>query len=172
MYDVAPLVEGRLLLSSFQHFSCAATVQEELFSELDYMKKKAQDFVEERYGSVCLFEHGRVGSCVPHAFDVRSCHHFHLHVLPFTCSIKSALQGRFEEIDLQEYRKLINSYEKYGEYLFYEEDGKGFFYIVDEDIEPHLLRTLYARLHHIEERANWLSYTSEELLEQSLLVSS
>lgn len=165
LMDVAPLLEGHLLICSKKHFSCAGMIDQELFPELLLLKKKARDCLEDLYGSVHFFEHGRAGHCIPSQKKDRCCHHFHLHALPGKKTIRPRLLERFDEIPFHNYADIIQLHERYGEYLYYENSSRdAYFYPVAEEIEPHLLRTYLADVHKVPHRADWSSYAEPEFV--------
>lgn len=154
--DDFPLMEGHILIFSKGHFGCGGELPKAISIDLMNVKDKISSLLRDIYGKVSFYEHGRAGHCVSFNPDERLCHHFHLHALPLTHDISDVLDNQFQRIDMPSYAMISDFFQKYGEYLFFENNNKNpMFYPVVNQIPPHLLRTLVANALQAPERANW-----------------
>lgn len=168
-FDVAPLTPGHLILHSQEHFACAGEVPEEYFDELESLRDRAARLLRELYGAVTFYEHGRAGHCLSDGPEHRLCHHFHLHLVPGDIEVSETLRSRFEHFTPAGVRGLVKLYEQYGDYLFLESDaGASWYFMVDHEIERHLLRTLIARAIGSQERADWRMAQDPALLREGI----
>lgn len=119
MPDVAPLVEGHLLLCTTQHHSCFGAYPKLQGPALPAAIEKVRRLLREAYGKpVLLFEHGAVhpreaGGCVDHA---------HFHFLPFADPVRASVAqilGDGEPIAIEGLRK-------------YQDAGTSYVYLDDE----------------------------------------
>lgn len=155
LIDVAPILEGHILICSNKHYSCAGDIPLQFYSELEYLKELVNDYLHRSFGTAIFFEHGRAGHCTMTLND-RLCYHFHLHALPTQKDITNLLNKRFAPIELKQLSELPDNYQRFGEYLYYEDlKGHKYFYPVPQVIESHLMRTLIAETHNVKERAEW-----------------
>jgi diadenosine tetraphosphate (Ap4A) HIT family hydrolase len=72
--DVAPLVEGHLLIIPKTHYACYGAVPPELDEELFALKQEVRNFFAQYYAPPVFWEHGIFRQTVFHA---------HLHCFPF-----------------------------------------------------------------------------------------
>lgn len=167
--DVAPLVPGHVLIHSREHHGCAGEVPEETLDELAGLKDTVGRHLEEVYGTVGFFEHGRAGHCLSDGPEHRLCHHYHLHCVPTDVDITATLSERFARLPVADYRALPELYAEYGDYLYTEPaGGEGGYFVVDQAIERHLLRTLVSTAIGRPERADWRRSEAMDLLRRSL----
>ncbi|MFF2619043.1 hypothetical protein [Kitasatospora sp. NPDC058046] len=163
--DAAPLVPGHLILHSDRHLGCAGEVPEAWYEELDALRRSVRAQLEERYGRVISYEHGRAGHCLSDGPEHRLCHHFHLHFVPADVDVTGDLHRRFKHIPVDDYRTIPRLYEDYGDYLYFEASDRSMGYFpVDTAIERHLMRTLIAAATGSPERADWRAYRDADLL--------
>lgn len=92
MPDVAPLVEGHVLLVTREHHQCAGAFGPRLWSRAQVWRDRVSRLYEKAYGSreLLLFEHGPAtpqggGACIDHA---------HWHLLPGTHGVRAAVEGQ------------------------------------------------------------------------------
>ena len=164
-FDVAPLVAGHLIVFSKDHHGCAGELPPEHLDELSDVRNEVRDAIRATYGSVTSYEHGRAGHCLTDGPEHRLCHHFHLHCVPGDNDVADELGPRFRRITLTDYQTITDVYPEYGNYLFLENDaGDMSYFVVDREIERHLLRTLIANREGHPERADWRAHASRELL--------
>ena len=119
--------------------------------------------MEEVYGKVIFFEHGRAGHCgITYGLDLRVCHHFHLHILPADIDISKTINQKHEQKNMKLYSQIIDMYNKFGNYLFFENTkGDKYFYPASDDSLPtHYLATVVSDYLNTPERANWQNYSN------------
>ncbi|MFJ5882311.1 hypothetical protein [Kitasatospora cineracea] len=163
--DAAPLVPGHLILHSIGHLGCAGEVPEDRYEELDTLRRAIRQELEDRYGPVVSYEHGRAGHCLSDGPEHRLCHHFHLHFVPADLDVTGELRSRFKHVPVDDYRDMPRLYESYGDYLYFEtSDGVMTYFPVDTEIERHLMRTLISAAIGSPERADWRVYRNADLL--------
>lgn len=166
--DLSPLLSGHLIICSKQHFFCAGEITANLFSELIKIKNEIRFYLKKIYGQVVFFEHGRAGHCVMKGVEERLCQHFHLHALPAFKDISGELDKQFSSLTLNSYEEISDFYNRFGEYLYYEDNnGKMHFYPVYREIPPHFLRTMIAKTHGFAERADWMKNSDYQLIEHT-----
>lgn len=159
--DVAPLVEGHLILHSKSHWGCSGEVPAELFDELLALKELVRDRLATAYGPVSFYEHGRAGHCLNDGPEHRLCHHFHLHAVPVTGNVSHVLRQQLRETDVASYRNMPDLYDRFGVYLYYEDpDGQKYFYPASTEIPRHFLRSVVSEHIGHPDRANWREYTN------------
>jgi diadenosine tetraphosphate (Ap4A) HIT family hydrolase len=158
-FDVAPLVTGHMIIFSREHHACAGEVPPPYFGELAAVRGDVKRTLRAVWGSVTLYEHGRAGHCLSDGPEHRLCHHFHLHCVPGHNDVVDELADRFEQVAMAKYSDLPDIYAEYGNYLYLETDaGELHYFVVREEIERHLLRTLISRCSGHPERADWREY--------------
>ncbi|MGH3391609.1 MAG: HIT family protein [Actinomadura sp.] len=89
--DLAPVVEGHLLLVSSAHWTCSAAFPERLWASAVRWRDRVARIYLEAYGTgeVVVLEHGPArpqgaGSCIDHA---------HWHLLPGAPGVRAAVEG-------------------------------------------------------------------------------
>ncbi|MFV2088590.1 methyltransferase domain-containing protein [Micromonospora sp. LOL_021] len=170
-FDAAPLTPGHLIIFSREHYGCAGEVPPELLGELTALRTEIKDRIRDRWGSVTLYEHGRVGHCLSDGPEHRLCHHFHLHCVPGDIDVADELVSRFDHLPVTDYADLPEIYADHGDYLYLETDaGKMSYLVVNEEIERHLLRTLISAKSGYPDRADWRKYTDYSVLEEGMAV--
>lgn len=157
--DRSYITEGHVMIISKSHYGCVGELPKGLLNELIECKNFASQILMEKYKTAILFyEHGRAGSCLSKedSNGVLDCNHQHFHLVPSeNINLDKLIDVNLErkEINLSE---IGDYYEKYGAYLYFEEAGKGIFYIPhDVEIPPHYLRTLISSALGVPERADW-----------------
>lgn len=167
--DDFPLTEGHLLIFSKEHYGCGGELPKTNLFDLISLKDKVSTLLREVYGKVIFYEHGRAGHCVSFSPDERLCHHFHLHALPLSQDISSNLDDQFQRLNMSSYASIDDFFNKFGEYLFFENnDKKAIFYPVVTEIESHLLRTLVANALQAPERADWENFDDKDFIYNAL----
>lgn len=144
--DVHPLAEGHILIIPKHHLSCVGEYGKELFQEFIKLYKEFSIFVEETYGSVNSFEHGKIGQTVFHS---------HVHLLPFSGKAIGIVPEGIDKLrKINSISKLIEIFNNDGQYLFFStKEGK---WIVDSSIgAPRFFRDRYAKCLEKQERGSW-----------------
>lgn len=169
VFDPAPLVPGHLIIHSHEHHGCAGEVPREDMTELVSVREQVVELVRTTFGSATFYEHGRAGHCLSDGPEHRLCHHFHLHCLPGDLDVSDRLAPRFDVLELADYAEITDLYEQYGDYLYLEtDDGRRSYYVVNTEIERHLMRTLISARIGRPERADWRAYSGLELLVEGM----
>ena len=89
MPSLGALVEGWFLLLPKDHYLCMGALPQSLLDEMMQLRQTVLSFAEDTYGDICAFEHGphqenrSIGCGVDHA---------HLHLVPFSFDLLSAVQ--------------------------------------------------------------------------------
>lgn len=165
VFDVAPLMPGHLIIHSGEHHPCAGELPADGMPALRALIGEVKAVLRAAYGAVTLYEHGRAGHCLSDGPEHRLCHHLHLHCVPGDHRVGGQLAERFPRLSVPDYGAIGELYAQYGDYLYLEQDGEeGSYFVIREEIERHLMRTLIAaRLGH-PERGDWRGYRDGELL--------
>lgn len=169
MLDVAPIVEGHVIVAAHDHVDCIGDLGSDDAAELVEVLGGVRDLLEARYGrAVTTYEHGRAGACVSDGIEHRLCHHMHLHALPVDGhAARAMLAARaVTTVELGGPADIPSTYERYGEYLYFAAANSPAMFVPvgDEPVERHLLRTLVATEESVPERADWRSCSGLELL--------
>jgi len=72
--DVHLLTEGHILIVPKKHISCMGNYPNEYYKEFLEHHKKISSFILKTYGSLAVFEHGKIGQTV---------YHSHVHYFPY-----------------------------------------------------------------------------------------
>nr|VFK24364.1 MAG: Protein similar to CwfJ C-terminus 1 [Candidatus Kentron sp. LFY] len=153
--DIAPLVEGHVLIVSVNHYPCFGAMSQEYLFETITIKHEIRRRLTRAYRAPIFFEHGPVASrkaagvCIDHA---------HLHCLPANRGFSSFIAPNHSSEQISSIIQLAE-YTKSGlSYLFYESrDGNASVYPLDsegDDVPPQHLRHAAARAFTVPEW-NW-----------------
>jgi diadenosine tetraphosphate (Ap4A) HIT family hydrolase len=115
--DIAPLVEGHVLIMPREHFACYGAVPVEYEAELVALKRRVARFFRGRYRPAIFFEHGVFRQTVFHA---------HLHAFPFG-RLDLALEalGAPDGRPVQSLADLQAWYREHGHYFYLEQPRTG-----------------------------------------------
>ncbi len=137
------LTDTHFVIVSKDHHACMGELPLQHFEELKGLKQEIKRSLKRSQGPVISYEHGKVGHCITLHEKVQVCHHFHLNILSIDVDISEELDARFYSIYVEHLDEVSKLYERFSEYLFFENaDGDMRYYIVDELIEPQLLKRL------------------------------
>jgi diadenosine tetraphosphate (Ap4A) HIT family hydrolase len=163
-FDASPLLEGHVDLHTKDHIGCSAEIDPEIYEEFIELKKWVGEIITDIYGQVSFYEHGRAGHCSMTLNGVE-CHHFHMHALPLNEDISAEVSKMFKPIMLEDENDIPVLYERYDQYLYFENtDGEKFFYPANKPLPSHYLRTVIANVIGKPERSDWESYGGKESL--------
>jgi diadenosine tetraphosphate (Ap4A) HIT family hydrolase len=155
--DSSPLTEGHLLIHSKDHIGCTGEVSYEIFNELEELKENVGSILNDIYGSVSFYEHGRAGHCgITYGTDEKVCHHFHLHALPLKIDVSEIIESKFDVIKPAAFSEIPQLYEEFGHYLYFENSqGDMYYFPVNGELESHFLRTVISEALGKPEKADW-----------------
>lgn len=163
-YDASPLLEGHVDLHTKDHIGCSAEIDPEIYEEFIALKQWVGKIITDIYGQVSYYEHGRAGHCSMTLNGIE-CHHFHMHALPLNEDISTEVSEMFKPIILQDENDIPVLYERYDQYLYFENTaGDKFFYPANKPLPSHYLRTVIANAIGKPERSDWESYGDKESL--------
>jgi diadenosine tetraphosphate (Ap4A) HIT family hydrolase len=170
LFDVAPLTAGHLIISSVEHHACSGEVPIQQFPELEAVRTAVKTRIREIWGSVTLYEHGRVGHCLTDGPEHRLCHHYHLHCVPGDhVEVSDQLRKRFQALSLSDYTGIPELFAEYADYLYVETDaGEMWYLVVKGEIERHLLRTMVAQQLGHPQRGDWRRFRDASLLVEGM----
>jgi len=147
--DIAPLIEGHILMVTTDHYMCFGASPNTLDCVIQPIKIHIHHLFQKVYNKVPLFlEHGPVqskkaGACIDHA---------HLHCLPVSLELKDAIEkyvGFGQKASINTLRQLTKSGKSY---LYIEEDiDKGWVYQADVAPSQFFRQVVAMKLGH----ANW-----------------
>ena len=144
--DVHPLMEGHLLIIPKEHIACAAEFSRDVFGEFVKLLNRCSDFLQDEYGSVSTFEHGRIGQTVFHA---------HTHLLPCQPDLTEIIpEGTPYAEPMEDITAIHDLDERDGGYLLLMLDGT-YWSINPELGEPRFFRDRFASALGVPERGNW-----------------
>lgn len=101
--DVAPIVEGHLLVLPKEHLFSTAHLPTTLYPELERILQHLYDVLSQHYSAPVMFEHGaasaqqRAGCCADHA---------HLHMVPAAVDFVPYLESHFAKMPLRDFYDL------------------------------------------------------------------
>ncbi len=173
LHDPFAIIPGHLLISSKEHFSCLAEAVSVYPVDYHRVLRKTKYLITSKFGCVLRYEHGRAGHCMPQKPNSRLCHHFHEHLIPARLDINNQLEQKFRGYTFESEDELPELFARYGDYLFFENaDGLKKFYVANQNVPPHYLRTLVATQLGHPERQNWEKYSScQFLMEGKVLIA-
>ena len=155
LLDIAPMMEGHLLICSADHYPSAADLSAEAATELDTICAWLRSLYLHEYGVFTGFEHGRTGHCVRLTPDEHICHHAHIHVLPLAADLAGRIRLS-QPTNWQDWRHVAELGEDLAGYLVIDSTVSGrVFYPVTRGLPPHYLRTEVGELIGAPERADW-----------------
>lgn len=155
LLDIAPMMEGHLLICSADHQPSAADLPAEVADELDEVCDWIRSLYLRSYGAFAAFEHGRTGHCVRLTPDERICHHMHIHVMPLAADLTADI-GLSQRTTWQSWRQVAELGADTEGYLVVDSDQAGRqFYPVTHSLAPHYLRTKVGGRIGAADRADW-----------------
>jgi len=118
--DIAPIVEGHLLIISKKHYPCYGKLEQNYFHELIELKEKISKFLARHYQNPLFFEHGpavskHAGCCIDHA---------HLHCLPINIDLTSSIYHKLHKIRINSIEEICKYSVQNISYLYYETNKK------------------------------------------------
>lgn len=136
--DIAPLMEGHLLLVTEPHFVCLGASPESILKDVRADQTRIKKLFRQAYGQELMFlEHGPVrpgtaGACINHA---------HLHCLPASLAIKEELERLVGPPIKASFETLQDLYSNGQSYLYVEEEELGWAFPVSV-VPSQLLRKI------------------------------
>jgi ubiquinone/menaquinone biosynthesis C-methylase UbiE/diadenosine tetraphosphate (Ap4A) HIT family hydrolase len=130
--DIAPLVEGHLLLITTNHYICVGACPPKLVSAIEFAQQQIRSLFQSAYSeSTVFFEHGparsrAAGSCIDHA---------HWHCLPISLSLRKAMDQLLKSGRAASAESLSHLYLA-GESYLYLEEGNQDRYVFPVDVVP------------------------------------
>lgn len=120
--DIAPLVEGHILIIPKGHFPCYGAMPLVLEPEVEDLKKLSRKFLTACYHEPIFWEHGVFRQTVYHA---------HLHCMPIG-QTESTLHLE-HGFPCRGMRGLADWYDQYNGYFYFEQDGSGYVFPAEEE---------------------------------------
>jgi diadenosine tetraphosphate (Ap4A) HIT family hydrolase len=139
--DIAPLIEGYLIIIPLMHVSCFGNILNEHFAEFQSVKNYISGFLTEIYTKPLFFEHGPAkpkdaGCCIDHA---------HMHCLPVNADLSLSISDKLSRDQISSINELCHYTEKRISYLFYE-NNEGALYSYPLTNESSILPSQYLRM--------------------------
>jgi diadenosine tetraphosphate (Ap4A) HIT family hydrolase len=159
--SIGQIVEGYLLITPKKHYLSIANIPEELFDELEFVKRKVEEILIKTYKTPIFFEHGsvsekqKVGCCITHA---------HIHAVPTNVSISNFLSENFNTNKINSYNELPRK----KAYLLLEEKNERFIYSIKEFIPSQYLRKIIANKLNCAEKGDWRAYPGISELKKTI----
>lgn len=155
LYDPFPLKAGHLMITTRLHFTSGGQLNSQLMQEFLQLKSHVKKILQKQYPKVICFEHAKPSE------------HFHFHLLPFSEDLAQPLLSTLPRRLKTAYNTSTIYFQKYGEYLYYENAAdEGFFFSTEgTQLPSHYLRTVIAQINHTPERADWHLYPLNGLFE-------
>lgn len=157
--DIAPLMDGHLLLVSILHNVCFGACPDKLIPDIRANQQKIRQMFRKAYGQATTFlEHGPVhpreaGACISHA---------HFHCLPTSLPIREVVERSVGQGQRATLEALQHLYHAGQSYLYVEEDtGDGWAYPVSVTPSQILRQATVVLLGH----DNWQWQTSYKIPE-------
>ncbi len=128
--DVAPLVEGHLLIIPKTHYTCYGVVPPALDEELLSLKQEVSNFFAQYYVPPVFWEHGIFRQTVFHA---------HLHCFPFGVTAYDLANGLHSEV-VRSQDDIRAWYRTYGHYFYLEDANIALIFEPDMDRYMYVIR--------------------------------
>src|SRR3989339_1018966 len=157
--DVHLLTEGHILIVPKKHISCMGNYPNEYYKEFLEHHKKISSFILKTYGSLAVFEHGKIGQTV---------YHSHVHYFPYIGNeYKIIPEGEKYLIPIDSLDDLKKIYQKNGRYLYFSLNNKQ--WCVDVSFgASRFFRDRFAVALGRSERGNWKKmHVHKELMIQA-----
>ena len=153
--DVHPIVEGHLLIIPKEHISCTGELAPQKFQEFVELYEQSRHFIQETYGHVSTFEHGKIGQTVFHA---------HVHIFPFEGKPEQIVpEGSSYFYPLTGIHELPEIFSRDGQYLFFSIGNRP--WAVDTSLgAPRFFRDRFAAALGSPERGNWKTMRKNAML--------
>ena len=153
--DAYPITKGHILIIPKKHISCVGEYDKETYNEFTSLYEKTSLFLQQTYGSVSTFEHGKIGQTVFHA---------HTHLLPFVGSSHDIVpEGKDFLRRIDDLMQMQYEFKRSGMYLFFSIDQDK--WLVDTNIgKPRFFRDRFAKALGRPERGNWKEMHSNPVL--------
>jgi diadenosine tetraphosphate (Ap4A) HIT family hydrolase len=162
-FDDSPLIEGHLLIHSKEHLGCSAEIPDESIEEFVNLKLFIQKLIKKIYGQCVFYEHGRAGHCSISTGEIL-CEHFHMHALPLKTDVSKIVAQKFDQIKVKDLQQIVELYEQFDQYLYFETKEFKYFYIVADKIPSHYLRTIIANSINSPNLANWETSSNVKMI--------
>lgn len=159
--DNFPIAPGHIMISSKKHFGSLGELDLTIISELENLKEKIGILLKQLFGVSIFYEHGKAGSCHATSEPGVQCEHFHLHCLPLSICIHETISKHVPKaFKISKPREIIGLFEKWGEYLYFENDQNEAVYypVLQTKVPPHFLRTIICQTISMPEKANWQTH--------------
>ncbi len=153
-----PASKGHLMISSKVHYGSMGELEMDFFSELEYLKSKIIGWYESKNIECICYEHGSAGSCNGIDPNDHQCEHFYLNFIPSSICIHDKLLKKYpNRVEVNSIEEVPSLFQKWGEYLYFENSDrqKVFYPVYNNDVAPHLLRTLICEAMSCSEKGNW-----------------
>lgn len=114
--DIAPLVEGYLLIMPINHYSCFGDLLGNHLAEFNEVKEFIFNLLSITYTKPIFFEHGpakpkQAGCCVDHA---------HFHCIPINAELSATINGNLQRHNITQIQELVDYTNNNVSYLYYE----------------------------------------------------
>lgn len=155
--DHHPLIKGHILIIPKAHLSCIGEYPEPVLREYEQCAEQVSRFVQEHYGTVSMFEHGKLGQTVFHS---------HTHFLPFGGDPLDIIPESMRYCTaIPDLRAVIDIYRRDLGYLLFSINDR--MWIVDPALAvPRFFRDRFAVALGRPERGNWKTmHVDRELME-------
>ncbi len=139
--DIAPMVEGYLLIIPLTHYSCFGRLPKVNYEEFYEVKNFVTQLLRDSYTDPIFFEHGpaqpkHAGCCIEHA---------HIHCIPLVADISSIINGNIIRANISSITDLCYYTEKMISYLYYENNNVGIQYVYPLTDKYKILPSQYLR---------------------------
>ncbi len=177
MLSLGPIVEGYVVVVSREHYSCCAALPPALLAELRAVQLAVSRAQIETYGQSMYFEHGRSGACVPEGHGEDHCFHAHLHVVPATPPLLSAVEAEYPVQRKESWADWRDWYENSGlPYLAVQADqaqeaGSVGVVVDPPDLPRQYLRSRFAELMGVEHLSDWAAFPSPDVIAAGVMRS-
>lgn len=158
-------VRGYVLMINKKHRDCFAGIINE---QKEKAKTELKEIITHKYGSCCLLEHGRVGSCMGDD-ENRICYHAHMHAVPTKKDFRGKIKKDFEMVEIDRWIDVNKLEDKLYDYLYVEvHSGEKSVFKVKEEIENQYLKKNACNAMGIDRKySNWKKYPFWETMRKT-----
>lgn len=169
MVSLGAFVEGYLLIVTKKHVGASFNIPKEYLDEFLELKKMVSHILEEVYGYVLFYEHGKAGSSLTFENSSKHCYHTHLHCIPSNIQLNQDIS---KELQYKSYKSFEEAYEdntNTDKYL-YVEDNVVHVYKSDSTLRKQYLRYKLSTALKIENEWDWIKFQNWDNINKTITI--
>lgn len=167
LMGLGPIAIGYCLIITKDHYGSYAEIPKRQLGEFKAVVDTVQSTQKTVFGSSVLFEHGRNGGCLPRGRDDDLCYHAHMHLLPASINLATAISDDNYSHEVLKGWNHLSRRVRRNSYLLVQ-DGDDLRYTIDPpSLPPRYLRTKAAeQVLKDSTLADWQAFPSYDLIRE------